>query len=70
MFVPKGRARSSVIGAKHVEELDQAKAARAMHERKNSCGPPARSAHTQPSPHTGLRATSRALRPAGTYCQR
>ena len=39
MFVPKGRARSSIFGAKHVDELDQAKAARAMHERKNSCGP-------------------------------
>ena len=47
MFVPKGRARASVIGAKHVDELEQAKLARAMHARRSSCAPP-----TQPTTHT------------------
>ena len=48
MFVPKGRARASVIGAKHVDELEQAKLARAMHARRSSCVPPT----TEPTTHT------------------
>ena len=59
----KGRARASVIGAKHVDELEQAKLARAMHARRSSCVPPTQPnpPPTQPSSHTGLRAAPRAL---------
>ena len=60
MFVPKGRARSSIFGAKHVDELDQAKAARAMHERKNSCAHDhTHSAHTAQLAHWPARCTVR-----------